>query len=321
MLEVVPALVVGIVVGAWGFRLIRSNEKQTRPDKGDTGRLHEVVESDFPEPFEPDWLALGSDDDFGHAAFGLLTEAVLLAVLLVHRIPATPYHRDEAIRRGLVKRLVLLGKSLLADIAHNSGYQQTQIVRQLIEAAANYYYLSKDDGSGERYEAYIKHSLAEEKHNLEIIAQEIKARGGDPLPIEKRMRESIAHMASAAGFGFESIPPKRKSGWPNAFDRLKALSPTAYPAYRGGSSALHSGWSVLLLEDIREVDGEFMLDARRAPAVAPMTAAGIIVSEAIAHYLDCDGDDLERATFGGRFAAISDKLRRLDTAHEQFMQR
>lgn len=286
----------------------------------DETELFELREADLPAPYEPEWSDLKTKDQFGKAAFELLKEASMLVVLLVHRVPPTPYQRDEAIRRGLVKRLALLGKSLLANIANDSGYQQLQIVRQIVEAASNYVYLTTDDGSGERYNAYVNESLAEEKHNLEVIAAQIRARGGDSLPIERRMRRSIERMATAAGTSFEAVPAKKDSGWPNSFERLKALSPTAYPAYRAGSSALHAGWSSLLLRDLDEVAGGFSLDKQDEPAIQPITAAGTVLSETALHYLDVEGDDVEKAWFSTRLIAVREKILHLDKAHEQFLQ-
>jgi len=289
-------------------------------DADDGTEPHTLSEADLPVPYQPDWSNLTTKDEFGEAAFELLKEASMTVLWLVHRIPPTPYQRNEAIRRGLIKRLALLGKSLLANISNDSGYQQLQIVRQIVDAASNYAYLTEDDGSGERYDAYINDSLAEEKHNLEVIAAQVKARGGDPLPIEKRMRKSIERMATAAGTTFEAVPAKKDSGWPNSFERLKALSPTAYPAYRSGSSALHAGWSSLLLRDLAEVDGNFSLDKQSQPAVQPMTAAGTVLSETALHYLDIDGDDADEAWFRDRLVAVSEKIRRLDEEHERFLQ-
>jgi len=279
-----------------------------------------LSEADLPTPYEPDWPNLKTSGDFKEAAFELLKEASMTVIWLVHRIPPTPYPRNEAIRRGLIKRMALLGKSLLSNITDDSGYQQLQIVRQLIEAAANYVYLTEDDGSGAHYDAYINDSLAAEKHNLEVINAQIQARGGDPLPIEERMRSSIERTARAAGTSFEAVPATRNSGWPNSFERLKRLSETAYPAYRAGSSALHAGWSVLFSQDLTEVEGGFSLGEQAKPAVQPMTAAGTVLAETTLHYLDREGDDAEKAWFWDRLIAVSEKIQRLHEEYERFKQ-
>jgi hypothetical protein len=186
--------------------------------KGHTGEMgtasdvdepYELTEADLPEPYQFDLSSLESEDDFEEAAFELLKECSMTVVWLMGRVPPMPFERNEAIRRGLLKRLNLLGKSLLSDISGNSGYQQLQIVRQIVETASNDFYLSGDDASGARHDAYVKNSLAEEKANLRFIAEQIKERGGDPLPIEQRMQRSMERKASVAGIDLDSVPTKK----------------------------------------------------------------------------------------------------------------
>lgn len=235
------------------------DQRSRTPSDSDLAKSPGITKADLPERFKLDLASLQCQDDYLRSVFELLKETSLLAVLLVHGIPVTPFSRNEAIRRGLLKRLTLLGKSLLCDISQNSAYQQEQLSRQIVETAANYFYLSADEGSGERYDSYVLNSLAEEKASLAIIAGQIKKRGGDPEPIEKRMRRSIERMAIAAGVDFDAVPGKSKSGWPSAMDRLGVLSPVAYTPYRTGSNALHSGWSVLLLRDIEPGGGRLLV--------------------------------------------------------------
>jgi hypothetical protein len=289
-----------------------STNRETQP--------FELTEADLPEPYQLDLSKLKTEDDYGEAAFELLKEASKTVVWLTGRVPPAPLDRNGAIRRGLLKRLNLLGTSLLSDISGNSGYQQLQIVRQIVEAASNYFYLSEDDASGSRHDAYIKNSLAEEKANLRFITEQINARGGNPLPIEERMRRSMERKASVAGIDLDSVPAKKDIGWPRAEIRLKALSPTAYPSYRGGSSALHSGWSVLLAQDLEEIEGGFSLDKEYGPRVQPMTAAGQLIAETAIHYLEQEGDEAEKAWFLDRLRNLAQRIQEVDEGHEQLMQ-
>lgn len=279
-----------------------------------------IGREDLPEPYPLDISALQDQEGFCGAAFELLKEASLTLFFLVYRTPDRPFERNEAIRRGLIKRLNLLGKSLLSDVCNNSGYQQLQISRQIVEAASNYFYLSEDDESGSRHDAYIFDSLASEKANLALIEEQVKERGGEVLPIEERMHRSMERMASVAGVDLESVPGRGKSGWPSAIERLNALSPTAYPSYRSGSLAVHSGWTVLLLQDLDDVASGFSLDPVVSPALQPMTAAGIVIAETAAHYIEVEGDDLERSFFSERLEEVIGKIRDLDVAHEHYMQ-
>jgi hypothetical protein len=287
-----------------------------KPDQGEP-----IRESDLPDRFSLDLAAITTQDDYGEAAFELLKEASMLVVWLVHGLPIQPFQRNEAIKRGLLKRLGMLSKALLSDISHDSGYQQEVLTRQIVEVAANYYYLAGDDGSGERYDAYVLYTLAEEKANLAIIAGQIKERGDAATwPIEERMRRSIERMAAAAGVDFDSVPGKNKTGWPKAIDRLAGLGPVAYMPFRTGSNAVHAGWTALLLRDIRQVDGGFSLDNGPSPAVQPMTAAGLLTAETGSHYLEVDGTDAERAWFEDRLRDVAERIQALDEAHERFMQ-
>jgi hypothetical protein len=279
-----------------------------------------MTEDDLPARFELDLPAIKSQDDYGHAAFELLKEASMLVIMLVHAIPSEPFQRNDAIRRGLIKRLSLLGKSLLSDICHNSGYQQETLARQIVEAAANYFYLADDDGSGARYDAYVLNTLAEEKASLAIVAEQIETRGGDTLPIESRMRRSIERMAKAGGYDYDNVPGKAKIGWPSALNRLALLSPVAYMPYRTGSNAIHSGWTVLLLRDIEQVEGGFSLENGPSPAVQSMTSAGIVIAETASHYLGVDGIEAEQHWFQSRLDDVVERIRALDEAHEAFMQ-
>lgn len=279
-----------------------------------------LTEAAMPARYELDLAAITTQDDFGHDAFELLREVSMLVVTLVHAVPARPFERNEAIRRGLVKRLGLLSKSLLSDICHDSGYQQEVLAREIVEAAANYFYLASDDGSGERYDAYVLNTLAEEKASLAIVAAQEAERGGDPLPIEKRMRRSIERMASAGGFAYDDVPGKAKIEWPSAVERLAALGPVAYMPYRTGSNAIHSGWTTLLLRDIEEVEGGFTLENGSSPAVQSMTSAAIITAETASRYLEVDGTDAERHWFEARLADVVVRIRALDKSHELFMQ-
>lgn len=274
----------------------------------------------MPARLELDLATITTPSDYEEAAFELLRETSMLVVTLAHAIPQRPFGRDEAIRRGLVKRLGLLGKSLLSDICHNSGYQQEVLAREIVEAAANYLYLVADDGSGGRYDAYVLNTLAEEKASLAIVAAQVKERGGDSLPIEKRMRRSIERMASAAGFDYDEVPGKGKIGWPSAIDRLAALGPVAYMPYRTGSNSIHSGWTALLLRDIAEVEGGFTLENGPSPAVQSMTSAAIIIAETASRYLEADGTDAKRHWFETRLADVAERTWALDQAHEGFMQ-
>jgi len=277
--------------------------------------------SSLPDPVEIDWENLDSDNAFGEASFELLKDLVFTALPLASIVNGAPFERNEAILRACFLRTVLLGKSLLSDITFNDGYQQIQIGRQAYEVAANYMYLRGDDGSGDRFTQFINDQLAAEKHSLELIDQMIRKRGDDAMPIEKRMRQSMERMASAAGVDLGDVPSIKKTGWPSAFERFEAFGPAAYLPYRTGSSGLHGGWSALLLHELEEVEGGFTLTGRGSPPdTRPVLAlAAMILLVADMHLSDLCGDR-ERAIFHGRLNVIGERRQRLDELHEEWIQ-
>lgn len=278
-----------------------------------------LTEADLPKPYRPEIASCATDDDYVEVAFALLKEATFTVLTLTGCLRDDPFQRDEAIRRGLVQRLGLLGKSMLSDAMHEHGYQQPALGRQIIDAAASYFYLAGDE-NGSRHQAYVNHSLAEEKAGMEIVVAQIKERGGDVLPIEERMRRSIERMATAAGTTFDAVPGKSKSGWPTTEQRLLALSPVGYLPFRTGSSAIHSNWAALLQRDLEEVEGGFRLSPAAYPDVRPMTAAGLFIADAAVDYLRREGTKEEWAWFLDRLIAVTQTIRELDQAHEQFLQ-
>ena len=280
---------------------------------------HVLTEADLPTPYQPDLSSFTSDDDYVGAAFELLKEVTFTVLALAGCLRGRPFQRDEAIRRGLLQRLGLLGKSMLSDAVHEDGYQQPALGRQVIDAVASYFYLAADT-DGSRHQAYVNHSLAEEKSGMEIVVQQIKKRGGDALPIEERMRRSIERMASAAGTIFDAVPGKAKSGWPRTEDRMLDLSSVGYLPFRTGSSHIHSTWAALLQGDLEEVEDGFLVMPTRCADVRPMAAAGRLIAEAAVDYLEREGSQAERAWFLDRLTAAIEKVCDLDEAHEQFLQ-
>lgn len=278
-----------------------------------------LTEADLPKPYLPDLARLISDDDYVEAAFELLKEVTLTVLLLAGSLRDRSFQRDEAIRRALILRMGLLGRSMLSDAMHENGYQHPALGRQIIDTAGSYFYLAEDT-DGSRHQAYVNHSLAEEKAGMKIVVEQIEKRGGNSLPIEDRMRRSIERMASAAGTTFDAVPGKTKSGWPPTEDRMLNLSPVGYLPFRTGSSHIHSNWAALLQEDLEEVDDGFLVMPITYTDVRPMTAAGRFIAEAASDYLKREGTEAERTWFLDRLASDVEKIQGFDEAHEQFMQ-
>lgn len=241
-----------------------------------------AIDELWPKPHVPDWDKLEhpqSEDVFGETSFELLKEAGIIAHLASGLLPQSTHTRNEAILCALMLKSSKMGKAVVAMTSHLGGDRQLALLRELIETLATFHYLLEDDGSGERFTQYIHDSLVSEREFLKTITSNIKRRKA-ALEVERRMTRSIERTAKAAGIDDVSVLPARsKIGWPSAEELLKSLGDNLYPAYRSGSSVLHTKWHDLLRHHlIQQEDGTFELRFDDThPRPQPLYAAGLLL--------------------------------------------
>jgi hypothetical protein len=266
----------------------------------------------------------GTYDDFMNDAVELFKELAILCSLgagVRREADATTDDRNEAIRRGLIVRITKLAKSQLNETCAGHGDQQLALARQLLETCGNLLYvLHQGEGA---YEAFVVDSLIAERELQELIRRNIDERGGKVLPIEERMLRSIEKTAVGAGVDLSKLPPRGKSGWPSAFDRLRSLGlQDLYVLFRLGSVAIHGGWSDLYLHHLDdEGDGRFSihLDDLR-PRPEPLTSMAIVVCTTLTEYLRTQANAI-RELFEPRLDDILERIKGFEGAHEAYLQR
>ena len=288
------------------------------------GIIDEPFEATLPPSFMPDWTALQSarnEDPFMHAAVELLKESGTIALLAAGIIPSEPHQRDAAVRCGLLVRLGKLVRLVLVDTCDAGGGQQLGLSRQMLETAAALLYLV-DDEDGSRHHAFVEDSLVAERELLADINQRQACDPGDPWPIEERMRRSIADSAAAAGVqDISTLPGRAKIGWPSVQQLVESLGPTAYGAYRMGSSQIHPNWHDIFRNHLQEVDGGFVprFDAGSLRP-QPLLAGALLTVLATEAYLK-RRPAAEVSSFDALLDDLKDRLERIDGLHEQFIQR
>lgn len=273
--------------------------------------------------FEPNWLALryaGDEHPFMHAAVELLKSSLTLTSNLAGIVPDQPLGLHAAIRCGLLVRACKLCTDLLADVCMLHGRQQVALFRGLIETLANLSYLCADDEQGTRHVAFLHDSLIAEREFLKVVERRKALNGGVELPIEARMRASIDETARAAGVDLEQLPGRRQINWPTALDRIDmAFGPTAYPAFRTGSGAVHGTWHDVLRNHLVQVDGGFEPNFQAQPSrPQPLLAAAVQLTTTTIIYLRRQPDCHQRA-FDEPLAAALGFALRADDMHEQWL--
>lgn len=282
-----------------------------------------AIEEIWPEAYEVDWGSLDKPDSehpFGEASFELLKEAGIIAHLAAGLLPNTSLPRDRAILYALMLKASKLARDMVAMTAQHGADRQLAVVRELLECLATLSYLLEDDGSGSCFQQYVEASLVAEREFLKTIHSNIKKRG-QTLEIEASMERSIESTAAAAGIDDVSkLPGRTKIGWPKAENLLKELGENIYPAYRTGSSVLHSNWSDLQRNQLKQNDdGSFDLRFDDTdPRPQPLYAAGLLVGDLTHGFLaKVRPDALDH--FKPRLDDLHDRLLRVMLLHGEWL--
>lgn len=288
---------------------------------GDDDEL--AIEEIWPEAYEVKWATLdkpASEDPFGEASFELLKEAGIIAHLAAGLLPNTSLSRDRAILYALMLKASKLGRDMVAMTANHGADRQLVVIRELFECLATLSYLLDDDGSGLRFQQYVEASLVAEREFLKTIHSNIKKRG-ETLEIEASMGRSIKKTAEAAGIDDVSkLPGRSKIGWPKAEELLKELGENIYPSYRSGSSVLHSTWSDIQRNQLKQnEDGTFDLRFDdTSPRPQPLYAAGLLLDDLTIGFLaKVRSDAVDH--FKPRLDNLRDRLLRVTRLHGEWL--
>ncbi|WP_410671958.1 DUF5677 domain-containing protein [Amycolatopsis sp. cmx-4-68] len=224
--------------------------------------LIELTDEMMPERYEPNWEALAeagdSEAQFMEDAFYLLRETTHWFAILTGLPLANPTIRNEAINRGLLVRITKLLRLTVRELHSQETFLQLGIARDVIETVATLFYLLDDTGDGARYDQYVMNSLIAEREMVRDIKSNIQSRNNSVLDIEERMMRSIERTAAAAGIDdVTSIPSRAQVGFPNAEARVRLLGPSAYVAYRAGSSEVHGDWTDVYRNHLEYENGNF----------------------------------------------------------------
>jgi len=193
----------------------------------------------------------------GGIAFELYKEACRVVVLAAHLMDDTAaaqggFARNQAICAGL---LVKLSKFMLAVIQLSTGDDRGEIVqalnRVIFESAISLEFLACSQDN--KYcDQFVQFSLGPEGELYDQIQANIQARGGEVLPIEERLLNSIGETCAASAIKIEDVERKHRDWGKNVRERLKALGKESLYAtvYRAPSHAVHGTWPDLLTQHL-----------------------------------------------------------------------
>jgi len=225
--------------------------------------MNEIIDI-LPKYIEKDIAKFDSENDFMDAFVELLKQTIEL----IWRIVGFKYcdidgepkviNKDEAVLAGNLTRLIKLNTSFLQNICESKLEICYIINRCLAETAVNLKYILID-GEERVKRNYIKNSLITEKELWETILNNVRERGGDILPIEKRMKESIKNSFDNSDFEIEEV--NRSSKWKTIKGRAEVVAGEMfYSVYYGISShSIHGNWQDILINNLQKVENGFKL--------------------------------------------------------------
>ena len=191
-----------------------------------------------------------TEDDFNGVAVELLIETGSYICVAANLLPKETHrwNRDQAILGGHLVRLYKLLSALLDQICQRR--QEIAFIIARIAFECNLRYLIKFANDAKIFDSYVAHSFRQEKRLHDRIHESIDARGGQIMPVENRMLNSIAKAMKASAIRIEDLSSSRPKNWADKTlaDRADALGlRDAYlGAFGGASAAVHGSWMDLL---------------------------------------------------------------------------
>lgn len=235
------------------------------------------------------------------------------------------WNRNEAILSGLLVRTAKLYHGYLDQVCQHRGEIAGILFRPLMETLINLKFLlaQEDDAM---FDEFIEYSLREEKRLHQKIERNIKARGGEELPIEKRMKASIERAFKKSGFTHEQVNEESRASWGGSiFKRAKAVGmEDAYSSLMGlPSHSVHGNWQDLITNHLEyEKDGTFTPNTDWSDSRPQAPFALALVSVAIGkEYLEKMIPEYhEKKQLKERLDDLMVRIAVADDLHEKFLQ-
>jgi len=263
-------------------------------------------------------------------AFELYKEALSFVNLASHLLGQDAaanggWPRNQAICAGL---LVRISKFMLVVTQLSAGGNRAEVVaalnRSILETAVNLEFLvaTEDDTC---FDKFVTLGLGPERELHDTIQANIATRGGEILPIERRMLSSIDDVCRMSSVKIEDIERKHKDWAGNVRARLQAIGKEQqYTAMmRIPSHAVHGSW-VDVYKNHLEVDEKSGLfspksnfsyvDERHLGPIA------ILVMDAVAPYLLRYFSEIpETRWLLARMKDLVDRISCVGDAHERLL--
>lgn len=234
---------------------------------------------------------------------------------------AFPLTRYQAVCCGLITRMSRFMAAVLhfaADRSH--GEIILALNRCILEAAINCEYLLMRDEEAV-YQAFIESSLGPERELYDEVNANIAERGGEVLPIERRILSSINRTCKCSGMAIEEVKTKYPQWGINLRERMRQLGKGDLYLHiqRVGSHAVHGTWVDLHLHFLQgnEAGSMFTVEAVNKPDARLLCPIALLTLDSISAYFEKYGPHVAaRELFADRVESLRHRLLDLEQVHE-----
>ena len=266
-----------------------------------------------------------SEEDFTGLAVDILVEVTSFVCLAGSLLPAgrQAWNRDEAVIGGHLVRLYKLINAILDQTCQQRRETSFIYCRLAFECIINLRYLIAH-ASDELFRSYRAYSLKHEYKLLRQIEENIEARGGKELPIERRMINSIHRSFEVSGITVDALRPGGLKNWggKNIFKKAQAVGlEMAYLAlFGGGSHSVHGNWQDLLEYHLEETnEGGFKPDFEwHRPRPQVLNAIALQSTQAVIEHLQWIASDRAEDMLTV-LQDLQDRILLLERLHEEFL--
>ncbi len=261
---------------------------------------------------------------FNNIGVELLKEAGSYTCVVASILPVDKraWSRDEAILGGLLVRLYKLLSALLDQTCQHRRDTTAVIGRLAFECVINIQFLIKN-ADPEMFEAFILYSLKHERRLRVTITENIEKRGGQVLPIEKRMLASIESSIKDSGVNIEDIKQEKWKNWSDSNLYIRANDVGLGKAYlgmiSGPSQSVHGNWRDLQFYHLEEVENGYKPNLEWSmPRPQLLFAIGTITVDTLIKYLDYLIDNGQKQLCD-KLLDLRERIVLADREHERYL--
>jgi len=192
----------------------------------------DAILADLGPPFPIDSAAIttcNTADDFTSLSFELYKEVGIVATVSAScyiGMPDDPHvmPRNQAICAGLLIRIAKFMSAIVVLTATQESREVAMaLMRCIMDTAVTIWFLILRNDNA-IYDEFVRRGISPEGELFDLVQRNIAARGGETLPVERRLLKTINGLVEASGLMIADVPRQHRDWGGGLRKRLIALA-------------------------------------------------------------------------------------------------